>query len=138
MTNIALEKVAYQSEKRGWLWGEHGTEPGCNPSISLDFAAGSNVAATKYTNWYVPSGTVLGKITATGKYGAYDPAAADGRQKAAGLLFGSVKVPASTSTVVGAALFVHGFVNPKRLPFQTGVGSADAAAQTALNLIYWL
>lgn len=137
MTDISLRTTNYQVEKRGWLWGTHGTEPGTNPTITLDFANGGFVAGTHYANGYVPSGTVLGKITATGKYGVYDSAAADGRQTAAGLLFDAIPAPASTATPVGAALFVHGFVDPLRLPFQAGTGSASAAAQTSLNMIYW-
>lgn len=138
MTNIALERTSYQVEKRGWLWGEHGTEPGCNPTITLDFAAGGLTAGTHYPNGYVPSGIVLGKITATGKYGAYDSAATDGRQNPVGLLFSAVKAPQNTATPVGAALFVHGFVDATRLPFQSGIGGATTAAQTALTHIIWL
>ena len=138
MTDISVQTTAYQVEKRGWLWGEHGTEPGANPSITLDFANGGFVAGTHYPNGYVPSGTVLGKITASGKYGVYDSGAADGRQTAAGLLFSSVKAPTSTATPVGAALFVHGFVDPARCPFTSGTGAPLTAAKTSLNLIYWL
>jgi hypothetical protein len=134
-SDISVSTTAYQVEKRGWLWGQHGTGPGDNPSVTLDVS--TFTAGTHYPNGYIPSGTVLGKITATGKYGPYDSGAADGRQTAAGLLFSSVKVPASTSTPVGGALFVHGFVDPARLPFQSGTGFASAAAKTALNLIYW-
>ena len=135
MTDISVETTSYQVEKRGWLWGEHGTEPGCNPTITLDFTNGGFVAGTHYPNGYLPSGLVLGKITATGKYGVYDSAATDGRQNAAALLFSSVKVPAVLSTPVGAAGFVHGFVDPARLPIPAQV---TAAVKTALNLIYWL
>ena len=135
MTDISVETTSYQVEKRGWLWGEHGTEPGCNPTITLDFTNGGFVAGTHYPNGYLPSGLVLGKITATGKYGVYDSAATDGRQNAAALLFSSVKVPAVLSTPVCAAAFVHGFVDPARLPIPAQV---TAAVKTALNLIYWL
>ena len=135
MTDISVTTTSYQVEKRGWLWGEHGTEPGCNPTITLDFTNGGFVAGTHYPNGYLPSGLVLGKITATGKYGVYDSAATDGRQNAAALLFSSVKVPAVLSTPVGAAAFVHGFVDPARLPIPAQV---TAAVKTALNLIYWL
>lgn len=138
MTNIALERVSYQVEKRGWLWGEHGTEPGANPTITLDFTAtGGFVEATHFPNGYVPSGVVLGKITASGAYGVYDPAATNGREKAAGLLFSSVSVPTNKATKIGAVLFPHGFVDPNRLPFKGGAGALDNAAKTALNLIHF-
>lgn len=135
MTDIAVSSTPYQVEKRGWLWGEHGTEPGANPSVTLDIT--KFTAGTHYPNGYIPSGTVLGKVTATGKYGPYNDAASDGTQVAAGLLFSSVKVPASTSTPVGGALFVHGFVDPARLPFQSGTGSIDTNGRADLPLIYW-
>lgn len=36
----------------------------------------------------VPAGMVLGQVTATGDYGIYDNAATDGRETAAGILWG--------------------------------------------------
>lgn len=135
MTDISVQSTSYQVEKRGWLWGSHGTGPGDTPSVTLDVS--KFTAGTHYPNGYIPSGTVLGKITASGKYGPYDPAAVDGTEDAAGILFSSVKVGASASTPIGGAILVHGFVDEARLPFQSGKGSADAAAQTALNLIHW-
>lgn len=140
MTDISVVSTNYQSEKRGWLWGEHGTEPGSTPSITLDISTFAGL----YPNGYIPSGTALAKITATGLYGPYDSTASDGRQTpAAGstyLLFSSVKALAPNGTPlskVGAAGFIHGFVDPARLPFQTGAGSAAAAVKTALPLIVW-
>lgn len=134
-TDISVSSASYQVENRGWLWGDHGTGPGDNPSITLDFT--TFTAATHYPNGYLPSGTVLGKITASGKYGPYDSTASDGRQTPAGLLFSLVKAPALASTPIGGGLFVHGFVDPSRLPFQSGAGGVSTAAKTALNLIYW-
>lgn len=137
MTDISVTTTAHQAEKRGWLWGEHGTEPGSTPSITLDFSLFT--AGTHYPNGFLPSGTVLGKVTASGFYGPFDSAATDGRQLAAGagLLFGSLKAPTAPNTRVGGALYVHGFVDPVRCPFQTGAGGVTAAAKTALPLIYW-
>ena len=135
--DLEIRSNTYQPENRAWLRGPHGTEPGANKSIVLDLtAAGGFVAGTHYPNGFIPSGTVLGKITATGKYGVYDSGASDGRQTAAGLLFDSESVRAGQTTAVNA-LYVHGFVDPAKLPFQSGTGSATAAAKTALNLIYW-
>lgn len=138
MTDISVETTNYQVENRGWLWGEHGTEPGSNPSITLDIA--KFTAGTHYPNGYIPSGTVLGKVTATGLYGPYDNAASDGREVAAGLLFSSIKAVNASGTAlakVGGALFVHGFVDPARLPFSSGTGFLDAAGKVDLPLIYW-
>ena len=135
--DLSVVTNSYQVEKRGWLWGEHGTEPGTTPSITLDLeSTGGFVAGTHYPKGYIPSGTVVGKITASGKYGVYDPAATDGRQAPAGLLFSSVGVRTGQKTALNA-LFVHGFVDPARCPFQIGTGGVTTAAKTALPLIYW-
>ena len=131
MSDINVQTTNYQAENRGWLWGTHGTGPGDNPSATLDVSLFTQ--ATHYPNGYIPSGTVLGKVTSSGLYGPYDPSATDGREDAAGLLFGTLK---ATGRPAGA-LVVHGFVQASRLPFQSGTGSADSAAKTALNLIHW-
>lgn len=135
-TFIGVEStVTYGTDSRAWLWGPHGTEPGTTPSIVLDIS--SFTAATHYPNGQIPSGTVLGKITASGLYGPYDNAATDGRQTAAGLLFSFVVPKADTTKDIGGAMLVHGFVNPAKLPFASGAGALDAAARVELPLIYF-
>lgn len=133
--DLTVQKTSYLAEDRGWLWGEHGTGPGDNPSIQLDLSLFT--AGTHYPNGYIPSGCVVGKVTASGLYGPYDSTASDGRQTAAGLLFDSEAVRTGQTRALNA-LFVHGFVDPARLPFQSGSGGISAAAKTALALIYWL
>lgn len=130
MTDISVSTVATQVEKRSWLLSAHGTDPGTNPSITLDVSAFT--AGTHYPNGYIPSGTNLGRITASGLYGPYDNAAADGRQDFAGHLFSSLKVPNTSDTTkdVGGALLVHGFVKLGKLPFALdAAGQADAAGR---------
>lgn len=141
MTDISVQTTSYQVENRSWLLSPHGTEPGTTPSITLDVSAFT--AATHYPNGYFPSGIVLGVITASGLYGPYDDTAVDGRQTAAGILFGSVKVPntADTNKDVGAAMLVHGFVKIAKLPIAngaTGRGYIDANGQTDLKLIHFV
>lgn len=141
MTDISVQTTSYQVENRSWLLSPHGTEPGTTPSITLDVSAFT--AATHYPNGYFPSGIVLGVITATGLYGPYDDTAVDGRAVAAGILFGSVKVPntADTTKDVGAAMLVHGFVKIARLPIAngaTGRGYIDANGQADLKLIHFV
>ena len=129
-TNIAVTTTAYQVEKRGWLWGPDGTGPGDNPSITLDF---STIGSARRADGYVPSGIVLGRITATGKYGEFDSGASDGRQTAVGHLFSSVATPANLATPVGGALVVKGSVDPARLPFAAAaVGGLPATGRPAL------
>ena len=133
--DLTVRTTASAAESRGWLRGTHGTEPGANPSIILDLS--TFTAGTHYPNGHIPSGCVLGKITASGLYGPYDSGASDGRQTAAGLLFDTETVTTGQTRAVNA-LYVHGFVDPTRLPFQSGTGSATAAAKTSLSLIHWL
>jgi hypothetical protein len=140
-SDISVTSTAYQVEKRGWLWGPLGTGPGDNPSVTLDIT--TFTAGTHYPNGYIPSGTALAKITASGLWGPYDSAASDGRQtpaNGAGLLFSSVAAVqpnGGARAKVGGAIVVRGNVDPNRLPFQSGSGSAPAAVRTALPLIFW-
>jgi hypothetical protein len=69
MTDISVSTVSYQTENRSWLLSSHGTDPGTTPSITLDVSAFT--AGVHYPNGYIPSGTPLGKITASGLYGPY-------------------------------------------------------------------
>jgi hypothetical protein len=115
--------AAYQVEQRGWLASPHGTEPGATLSITLDIT--KFTAGTHYPNGYIPSGTVLGKVTATGLYGPYDDAAVDGRNTAVCLMFDTENVRTGQTQATNAGL-IHGFVEKARLPFQSGTGSLDA------------
>lgn len=72
------------------------------------------------------AGTVLGRITASGKYVRHDPEGADGTQTVAGILFGSVTVPA-TSDAPGAAVVRDAEVVLADLVWD----DHDAAEQTA-------
>lgn len=127
--------TSYQVEQRGWLASGHGTEPGATPSVTLNISLFT--AATHYPNGYIPSGTVLGKVTATGLYGPYDDAAVDGRNTAVGILFDSENVRTG-QTQATSAILVHGFVEKARLPFQSGTGSADANGVADLKNIIFL
>jgi hypothetical protein len=140
MTDISVASTSYQSEKRSWLIGSHGTDPGATPTITLDVSAFT--AATHYPNGYLLSGIVLGRITATGLYAPYLSTNSDGTQTAAGILFSSVKVPnlADLTKDVANAMLVHGFVAQAKLPIvnaATGGGYIDTAGITALKLIHF-
>lgn len=138
MTDISVLNTAFQVENRSWLLSPHGTETAISGTLDVS----SLTAATHYPNGYVPSGVVLGVITATGLYGPYDDAAVDGRQTAAGILFSSVKVPdtAVTTKDVGIGVLVHGFVKSSKLPIANaaaGGGFINAAGETDLKLIHF-
>jgi hypothetical protein len=69
MTSIEVQTTSYQVEKRSWLLSQHGTDPGTTPSITLDISAFT--AGVHYPNGFIPSGTPLAKLTASGLYGPY-------------------------------------------------------------------
>lgn len=141
MTVFGLSSVTYNPDQRTWLADDHGTEvmPGVPVDLTL-FNAGQH-----YPNGFIPSGTVLGKVTAGGKYGPYLGTAGDGRQTAVGITFNPIPVfiPGTSTLQTNASvpIVVHAFVIAANLPFTSGNaalgGYLDGAAQTALkNVIF--
>lgn len=126
MTSITVTRTEHQVENRSWLASQHGTDH--KPSITLDVSTFTE--STHFPKGFIASGVVVGKVTATGLYGPYDPAATDGREVAAGHLFNSVTVTGLAK--VGNALLVHGFVSESRLPSDHGL---DNTAKGHLRLI---
>lgn len=139
MSDISVEITTYQVEKRSWYLGT-ADNPGFTESVTLDVSAFN---AAHYPNGYIPSGTILGIITATGKAAPYLAAAVDGSGDAAGILFSSVKIPDLTDLtkdVGGAMLVAFAPVSVSKLPFDDSVtqgGFIDAAGQADLSNIYW-
>lgn len=134
MSDITVHSSAYQVDNREWLVGQHGVD--LTPGVTLDISKFTQ--ATHYPNGFIKSGTLLGKVTASGLYGPYDNAATDGREVAAGLLFSFVKAVTTTGAVqdkASGALFVHGGVKESKLPANSGI---DANAKTDLSKIVWL
>lgn len=130
LTQVQVENITFDDP--GWLGSQHGVQ--ATRPIILD--ASLFVAGTHYPNGYLPSGTVIAKVTATGRYGPYDSSKANGQQTAAGFLYGTTKINSGTATPAGALMW-HGAVVGAKLPFGTGSsattpGAFDAAAQTAL------
>lgn len=134
-TDISMQTRAYQVGDRRWLLGE----PDWKPNVTLDIS--KFTPATHYPNGYIPSGTVIGKVSATGLFGPYDPAASDGRQTAYGLTYGDVRAirqDGSTASHVGTGAVVYdAAVSAGKLPFQTGPGSIDDDGKASLNQIRW-
>jgi len=83
-------------------------------------AAGQNLAA----------GTVLGKITSTGKYAAYNNGASDGTETAVEVLFDNVD--ASAADVEAVTIARNAEVNGDEL---TGLDAAATADLLAANII---
>lgn len=76
------------------------------------------------------SGTVLGKITASGKYVAYSNAAADGSEVAAGILYAAL--PAATGDAKAVAITRYAEVDSAQL---TGLDTPATADLRALGVI---
>lgn len=85
----------------------------------ITVAAGQNLKA----------GAVLGKITASGEYAAYNPAGVDGTETAAGVLYDAVD--ASAAAAPGVAIVRDAEVNKGELVFADGTAQADIDAAIA-------
>lgn len=118
--DISPRTTNYQVDDHSWLGSAHGVDS--TESITLDVS--KFTAGTHYPNGFIPSGTKVGKITASGKYGLYDDALATGVEVLVGFLLGGVPVPTG-ATSLGAAMFTHGKVREANLPF-----TVDAAGKT--------
>ena len=128
-----LRTETFGAGDQSWLGSAHGIAD-CRTE-TLDVSAFT--ANTHYPNGYIPSGTVLGRVTATGLLGPYDDDAVDGRAVAVGHLFSSITVNVG-STKVGCAYLVHGFVGRSKLPFATdATGGLDTAAEADLKHIIY-
>jgi hypothetical protein len=146
MTNIGVFSMPYQSEDRSWLLTE--LEDAYKQSATLSIAAFTQ--ATHFPNYYIPSGTALGVITASSTGGAivvgpYDDTAADGRETCIGYLASSTLVvnPMYQPLANVGVAIVQAFaaVNINRLPFNstnaaTGRGYIDANGEADLPRIH--
>lgn len=134
-TDISMQTTSYQVGNRQWLLAE----PDVKLNVTLD--PSKFTANTHYPNGYLPSGTVIGKVTASGLYGPYDDAANDGRQTAYGITYGDarfVRQNGTTAAKVGISAVVYDtIVSVGKLPFQSGTGSIDANGKADLAQIRW-
>jgi hypothetical protein len=69
------------------------------------------------------AGAVLGKVTASGKYKALDPAAVDGSEAAAGILYDAVD--ASAADAEGVAIVRLAEVNAAELVWPEGITGGE-------------
>ena len=73
-----------------------------------------------------PVGSVLGKITASGKYGVYDNAGSGGVETAAAIL--AEPVDATSSDVKGSAVVRLAKIAPGGLTWKSSLNAADKTA----------
>jgi Bacteriophage lambda head decoration protein D len=125
--DLTVKTTSYLNDSKAWLGSAHAVDTA--ESVTLDAAT----ILAVFTDGEVPSGVVLGKITASGKYGPYSNGAADGRQTATGHLLNRVKVT-SGQNAAGAMIW-HGQVVEAKLPTNHGL---DAAAKAELPHIHYV
>jgi hypothetical protein len=118
--DLTIQTQNFSGGDYTWLGSEFGT---C-ATKSATLNASLFTTGTHAPNGYYPSGLPLGKVTATGLYGPYKPAASDGTQNLAGFLFGDVALSRTGANVQGAVLEV-GIINTAKVPIIT----VDATAQ---------
>jgi len=129
--DLTLQTESFGQGNQSWLGSQHGTDM-LRP-CTLDTS--TFTAGTHYPAGYFPSGTSLGRITATGLYGPYDNAASDGREVYAGQLMGDVKAPAVNTVDPSGSLFEHGRVIVANLPIPASI-DAGARADAAGRIIF--
>lgn len=138
MTDITVYTQPFEAEDLSWdLSGDDAYRANETLDVSLF------TQATHFPQGYIPSGCILGKVTASGLLGPYDATANDGRQTAVGVLGAATKAVQNNGTLktkIGVALLqAWGVVRTSRLPFTAGTtGSLDAAGQTALSHIHFV
>lgn len=131
-TDISLQTTTYQVGNRQWLLDE----PDYKPNVTLDIS--KFTSGTHYPNGYIPSGTAIGKVAATGLFGPYNDAAGDGTQTCYGFTYADVRAVrqnGSTATKVGTGAVVSGAVSVAKLPFSSGAGAIDANGKADLPTI---
>lgn len=129
--DITLQPTeSWQAEDRSWLGSRDGTD--VTQTVTLDTSTFTE--GTHFPNGYIPSGTVLGRITATGLFGPYDDAANDGREVAVGFLYSNTKVRTGGPDV-GAPIHWRGVIRSARLWAGSGL---DSAARTDLAAKFWI
>lgn len=141
MTDISVFSTPFQAENLSWDLSSPGVP--YVESGTLDVSLFN--AAQHFPNGFIPSGTVLGKVTAGGALGPYLDTAGDGRQTAVGVLRASVQVLQPTGvakTKIGVAVMkAFGVISVSKLPFTSGTaalgGYIDAAGQTDLKSLFF-
>ncbi|OOB91194.1 head decoration protein [Rathayibacter sp. VKM Ac-2630] len=123
--DLAPRVESFGSDDQSWLDSAHGQDAAISGTVTL--TSSGLTAGTHYPSGHLPSGTKLGRITASGKYGLYDDAATDGRQTLVGHLLTGQKVGSGDIVV---PILVHGRVNESKLPFAIdAAGKADVAGR---------
>lgn len=116
MAQIGTSPYRLSNLVKAEFWTEHGY---CRSVETVNITAGADLVV----------GSVLGLVTATGKYTISDPAATDGSEVAAAICSQNITVPAATDTSV--VLFVDGPMIVGREALNYGVAHDAGQKATA-------
>ena len=97
---------------------EHGY---CREAVTVNITAGAALSV----------GSVLGKITASGKYTTSDPAAVDGSEVAAAICLENVTVAAATDTTVTVLIRGAAIVGRDAIVYDVAHDATEAATAEA-------
>jgi hypothetical protein len=123
--NLTPSIETFGGDFQGWQDSAHGQDAAISGTVAVTTGF---VAGTHYPTGTLPSGTAVGKITASGKYGRYDDTATDGRQTLVGLTLTAQKVVGTGDIIV--PILTHGRVNNALLPVPVdAAGIADVATR---------
>ncbi|AOE43706.1 capsid decoration protein [Gordonia phage SpeedDemon] len=126
MTDIALRETArVVSDNKAWVYADIGKQAS-RRTVTLDITKFTK--ATHYPDGFIRSGVPLGKVTATGKYGPFDPAATDGREDFDGFLWNFADVVADQEISVNAIWDGPGTIRENKLPLAATPELKAAAA----------
>lgn len=129
--DLKVRKTTFAGRTYRWLGSAFGLQ--YTDGVTLDLAKFD--FSTVFTTRRIPGGVVLGKVTASGKYGPYDNAAVDGREVAVGILFDDLDVPDGESTGDRpVAMITRANIIEANLPTNHGL---DANAKTDLTSRIW-
>lgn len=136
--DLGSRKITWAGSDMTWIGSEEGTRS--NVSVTLDLSKFD--FATVFTSLVIPSGVVLGKVTASGLYGPYNDSLSTGVEVAKGHLFTDVDVKQIVEIVHGttltgsvlAAMLIRGVVIEAKLPTNHGL---DANGKTDLKFVQY-
>jgi hypothetical protein len=126
--DLGVTTKEYASDDPTWLGSAHGTDTGDSVTLNSDLFIAK--LADVADGDMVPSGTYLGRVTADGTYGPYDPEtpAVDGTEDFRGILWRPVRVRAGAN--VGGVMLRHGEIETDNLPYaDDAAGGSDATAE---------
>jgi len=139
---LAQRAYQYAGEDRSWLLPTEDAPANRSVTLSSDLFTGANYpidligwSGSGGAGTRVPSGTLLGIVTATGLAGPYNPAATDGTQTPVGLLVNVEEVAPGTARRIVAAVVTRGVVLTNRLWAGSGYAGNAAAVAAALPLV---